>query len=963
MYDHKKIESEMKLFWNRINLLEKLQNKNSKGKNYFLLDGPPYANFIPHVGHIRNVVYKDLILRLAFAKGFNVSFHPGFDTHGLPVENMVEKKLNLKSKKDIQKLGIDKFTKECKKWAATNKDLWIEVYDLLGSWYAYKEPYLTYENSYLESAWWAFKEMHKKGLVYEGKKPVFWCSHCETALAGYEVTDSYVILSDPGIFIKFKVKNKDEHLFVFTTTPYTLISNVAIAVHPNGDYVKVETNYGKLILAKKRLELLTELEIGYKVLEEFKGKQLDGLQYEPILDVPQQKEVAKDNNSHRVYMSIPILKERVASKVAAKKDVGESRDIYEDFVTVEDGTGLVHVAGGHGKTDNEISQKYDLVCVSPVDDEGIFTELAGKYKGAYVKDSDKVIIKDLETKHKLIHSTRIEHKYPICWRCKNPLIFRMSNQWFFRTDKVRDKMLEENRDVMWYPEYARERFIEWVANAEDWNFSRQRYWGIPIPIWKCSCGKHEVIASFKELKEKSLSKIKDDFDLHNVSSIKLKCSCGRSMERVNDIFDVWYDSGVAPWASLGAPYQNNELFKKNYPISRINESQDQIRGWFYSLMYCGVGTFGKKPYSEVSMPGWVLDEKGEKMSKSLGNVILAKDALLECGADSIRFYYLWDIAPYETQKFSINLIKKDVWRFFNTLLNINTYLHDMDKPTKKLNLKNVEDRWLLSELNSLIKNYSEKLDTFEYHEAARNLENFVLNKLSREYIQFVRERVNKGDQNVTLVLSESMHTILKLLAPISPFVTEKIYQNLKNEFKLKEESIHLCAWPKYDEKLINEKLENEIKIAQDIIKEILAQRDKAQLGVRWPLPKATITTDDVIEKEVQDIIKQQTNIKKIEFHKGSFKVELDTKLTPKLELEGFSREVTRRIQNLRKKMNLKKEDEIELVINSEVSLKDFEKDIKGKVGAKKVLYNHTSFDNKIKEIIKNKEFEISFKKL
>jgi len=961
VYDFKKVEEEIRRFWDKIKLLERLHKKNSKGKNYFLLDGPPYANFVPHVGHIRNTVYKDLNIRLAFAKGYNVFFQPGFDTHGLPVENIVEKKLGLKSKKDIEKLGVNKFTSECKKLAATNKDLWMEVYDLLGSWYSYKEPYMTFENSYLESAWWSFKEMWKNGLVYEGKKPVFWCSHCETALAGYEVTDSYTILSDPGIYVKFKIKGVDEYLLVFTTTPYTLVSNVAIAVHPNEEYVKVDTNYGILVLAKKRLDLLSELEIGYTILEEFKGKELEGLEYESLLEVPQQRDVEKSKGSHKVYMSIPILKERIASKVAAKKDVGESRDVYEDFVNVKEGTGLVHVAGGHGKTDNELSQKYNLICVSPVDDVGKFTELAGKYSAMFVKNADERIINDLKENKKLVYSTKIEHKYPICWRCKNPLIFRMSDQWFFRTDMVRDKMLSENKKVKWFPDYARERFIEWVANAEDWNFSRQRYWGIPIPIWKCSsCGEKTIIGGFEELKKKTSFKLSTDFDLHNVNDIKLKCECGNSMERINDIFDVWYDSGVAPWASFGFPFKNKQIFEKNFPISRINESQDQIRGWFYSLMYCGIGAFNKKAYDEVSMPGWVLDDKGNKMSKSLGNIVFAKDALIELGADALRFYYLWDIAPYETQKFNAHLVKKEVWRFFNALWNIHIYLSNINSKYKKIILKKQEDKWIVSKLNSLIKNYSNGLDNFNYHESARNLESFVVNNLSREYIQIVRGRVDEDDPAVVYVLFESLLSALKLLAPVAPFITEKIYLNLKEKFKLKEESIHLFGWPKHDEKRIDKKLEESFEVVNKLVQQGLAEREKIGYGVRWPLSKAEIKVDNPENlKKLNELIKTQLNVKEIKVSKGEFEIKLDPLITKELEIEGYTREVMRRIQSLRKKEGLNKEDRINLVINSDYDISRFKKEIMAKVGVKSLEFNSKPLKINSKEEIKGKTFEVS----
>ena len=963
MYSFKDTEGEVKAFWNKIKLSEKVMKKNKGKEPYFLLDGPPYANFVPHVGHIRNTVYKDLHVKLAFMQGFDVLFQPGFDTHGLPIENMVEKKLNFKSKLDIVKYGVDKFNKECRENAATNMKLWMEVYGDLGSWYVWKDPYFTYNNKYLESAWWTFKKMWDAGMVYEGKKPVFWCPSCQTSLAGYETTDSYKMLSDPSVYILFKVKKKDEYLLVFTTTPWTLISNVAVAAHPEHTYVKVETTEGKkLILAKARLPLLEEFEITYKVLEEFKGKKLDGLEYEGIIDVPAQKELNKNEKAHRVYMSIPILKERVAAKMALKKGV-KGGDVFEDFVNVSDGTGLVHVACGHGKTDNEFGQKYNLPEVSPLDDECKYTDEAGMFKGVFVKKADDDIIATLQKTGNLLHSGKISHKYPVCWRCKAPLIFRMSNQWFLKVDKIKDKMLKFNNEVNWYPEFARERFANWVANADDWNFSRQRYWGIPIPIWKCECGEINTMGSMEELKKNATEKVKDDFDLHNASKIKVKCKeCKKPVSRINEIFDVWFDSGVAPWASLGYPFENKKLFESHYPVSRINESQDQIRGWFYSLMFCGVSAHGKQPYETVSMPGWVLDQKGEKMSKSLGNVVTAKDCLASYGADATRLYYMIDTAPYETQKFNINTIKKEIWSILNILWNLQTYLIEQAKTIKKGKLSEPEDRWIISRLNSAIKDYSMGLEKFEYHIGTRILTNFITNNLSREYIQWVRERVDSKDETVAYVLYESLVAVLKLLAPVCPFITERIFQNFKENYKLKVESVHLEDWPAVDVKLIDSKLEKAFEVAKQIIQGILAEREKIKQGIRWPLKSAEISTEDPDSlKSLAEIIKRQTNIKELNIKKGTFSVKLDSKLTPELEQEGYARELMRKVQDLRKKAGLKKEDRIDLAISSKYDLSNFEKEIQEKVGAKTIAFKlDKKYKTSVKEKIREHEFDIAF---
>jgi len=674
-YDFKIIEKDIRDFWRKINLLEKIQTQNKDKKSYFLLDGPPYANNVPHIGHIRNTVYKDLYIRHASGQGKSILFQPGFDTHGLPIENMVEKKLNLKSKKDIEVLGIKKFCDTCKANATHYKDVWLNVYDMMGSWYSWKTPYLTYDNNYLESVWWSFKKMWDKDMVYEGKKPVFWCPKCETALAGYEATDKYTNVEDPLIIVKFKVKKaENDYLLVFTTTPWTLPANVVVAAKGDEDYVKAKTNEGNLIIAKNLVKLFDELKLKYEIIEEFKGKKLDGLEYESVLDVPSQKELQNNKKALRVIMSIPILKERITSKVMMKKGLDKSGDIFEHFVSVEEGTGLVHCAPGHGKTDSLVGKHYDLPAISPLDDQCKFTKEVGKYAGIFVKEADKLILEDMQKDGKLLYSAKLTHSYPLCWRCSSPLIFRLSNQWFLKVDKIKEQMLEANEKVNWQPEYARERFTEWVANADDWNFSRQRFWGIPIPVWKSKQGEYKVIGSKEELEEATKKKLPEDFDLHTIKDITFKSNKGNEMKPVGDIFDVWFDSGSAPFAAFHYPFENKELFEKNYPVSRINESQDQIRGWFYSLMFCGISALDKSPYEIVSMPGWVVDKNGEKMSKSLGNFISAEDAITNLGADNVRFYYCWDVAPETLAKFNEEAVKTEVGRVHSMLWNLQKFL-------------------------------------------------------------------------------------------------------------------------------------------------------------------------------------------------------------------------------------------------------------------------------------------------
>ncbi len=895
--DFKKIEAEMHDFWEKNKIHEKMLNK--KGEKFWLLDGPPYANFIPHVGHIKNTIFKDITIRINLMKGCNVLFQPGFDTHGLPVENMVEKKLELKNKKDIEKFGINKFMSECRKNAALNKELWMKVYKKLGSLYALKEPYLTYEDYYIESGWWSFAQMHKKGLVYEGEKPVMWCPHCQTSLAGYEITDSYKNVSDPGIYVMFRLRNSDEHLLVFTTTPWTLPGNTAVAIAPKEDYVTAEINGIKIILAEKRLQKLSELEFGYKILKKFRGEKLLGKKYEPLLDIPLQRELEKGNRkAHEIIASIPLLKERVASKLRTKKKI-EGKDVFEEFVNVDDGTGAVHCAPGHGKTDFLIGQHYKLAAVSPLDDECNFTPESG-FSG-FVKKADAEIIKKLKEEGKLLAHETIIHSYPLCWRCKNPLIFKLSRQLFLKVDKIKKLMLKENKKVSWMPEFAGERFKNWLENAEDWNISRQRYWGIPIPVWKCGCGNEKVISSKKELEV--LSRLRID-DLHIVENISFNCEkCGGKMRKIKGVLDVWFDSGIAPWASIGYPEKNKELFESHFPVDRINEAQDQVRGWFYSLMYCSCAIFEKAPYKSVSMIGWVTDSKGEKMSKSLGNVILGEEAVDALGSDALRYYLCWDIAPYEIQKFNIENAKKEIGKILIVLWNLQNLI------SKEKIKSKVEEEWIISRLNSMTGNYKENIEKFESNIAMKEMSDFILNELSRGYIQMTR------DKDSGAIIAECLSAILKLLAPISPFITEKIWQNLREKGFVREESVHLVEWPKHDEKKINKKLEEEFVFALKIIELGLAERDKAKVGLRWPLASAVICTPKKIAPAIQKLIARQLNVKKIIAKKSDEnKVELDTKMTFELEAEGFSRELARKVQAERKKLGLQKGQMINLKI-------------------------------------------------
>ena len=1016
-YNFKKVEPEMKKYWRKINLLKLLQHKNKQGKPYFLLEGPPYANNIPHVGHLRNIYYKDLSTRYAWMTGRSVIFTAGFDTHGLPIENMVEKQLGFKRKQDIVDYGINNFTRECKKLADQSVDFWMDLYENYGMWMGWDdEPYLTYDNSYLESAWWMFKRMFKNKQVYKGKKPIHWCPHCETSLAGAEVEQTEK--TDPGVYVKFKLKNDNASLLVFTTTPWTLISNVVIAADPKGTYVKVKTNSGNLILSEPRLEILESWGLKYKILKKFKGKDFEGKEYSPLFDIPTQKSLNKNPRARKVYMSIPILKERIAPKTAEKRGV-KAKDVFEQFVSINEGTGFLHVATGHGKTDNEFGKHYKLPEISPLNDACNYTAEAGKYAGLFVKDADNQIIKDLEHSKLLVHKEKVRHSYPTCWRCKNGLIFKLSNQWFFKTDPIRKKLLSENEKVKWKPEFGRDRLRNWLLNYDDWNFSRQRFWGTPIPLWINENNPRDMVAigSKKELEKFIGKKLPENYDLHNVVELTVKTKKG-IYKKIPDIFDVWYDAGVVPIAWLGAPAKNKKKFYNYFPVDRVSESLDQISGWFTALMFTSVSVFGKAPYKYISMPGFAVDSKGEKMSKSIGNVVWADKGIEDLGADLIRLYYTTNVPPYELAKFNIDEVRKETFGVVNTLWNLHNYLLDEYPFVTQKRLTAPEDKWIISKLNSLIKNYHTSFDNFEYQEIGRNISEFIVKDLSRNYIQLVRSRIEEKDMKVGYVLLRCITDVLKLLAPISPFVADKIYQNL-NVYGLEERSIHLEKLPTSQKREINLQLEAEVELVQSIVSDTLALRDKMKRSLRWPIKEVVIVSPSLkvssVIKKYNNLIKTQVNALNLknrraianvnynvklnfrevgkkhgkktneiskalsklsaekiisELSKNSLNVKIKGKkvrLTNKevfverklpkglrgisrsryilyldaaenneMLIMGYTRELTRKIQDLRKNSRLRKSDKIEVQINSNKELDINSAEIKKKTNANNI---------------------------
>ncbi len=822
----KEMEKEVKEFWEKNNIPERALNLRKGAKKFFFMDGPPYATGYIHMGTAWNKILKDFYIRFFRMLGYDVWAQPGYDTHGLPIENKVEKKLGFKNKRDIEDFGVERFNEECKKFATEFIEIMNKQFHNLGVWMDWKNPYLTLESYYIESAWFTFKKAFERGLLYKARYPVHVCPHCETAVAYNEI--EYFKAKDPSIYVKFRVKDREnEFLLIWTTTPWTLPANVAIMANPRLEYARVRIKNEVLILAKELVEKVMK-KAGiqkYEIIETFSGKELANLEYESL------------------FPELPVQK-NVKPKVV----------LSEQFVSLQEGTGLVHCAPGHGREDYKVGREYNLPVLCPVNMDGTYKKEAGKYAGKFVKEADKEIIADLESKGALFHKETITHDYPQCWRCKTPLLFLAVEQWFFRVSAIRDKLLEENEKVNWIPKYAKLRFKNWLESLDDWPISRQRYWGIPLPIWICEkCGKIKVIGSVKELPSQPK-------DLHRpyIDRIVLHCECSGKMHRVKDVLDVWFDSGVASWASLKYP-KEKELFERMWPSDLQIEGPDQIRGWWNSQIITSVITFDRAPFKNIIMHGLVLDEKGAKMSKSLGNIVNPEDVAEKYCVDVLRFALLRS-DPANDFYFSWRDMES-VNKFFTILVNVYKYFGTYCEHCElEENLLKKEDRWLLSRFNSLIKNVKKYCKNFHGFKALQEIENFVIQDLSRWYIKLVRERKDKG---VSSTLSYVLERLLYLLAPSIPHVSEWLY---RKHFGYKE-SVHFCDFPEVSEKLIDKDIEEKMRFVKEIVEAIYEDRYNKRIKIRYPLRKVRIyASERVIEavREMENIVKLMGNVEKVE---------------------------------------------------------------------------------------------------
>ncbi|MBU4547998.1 MAG: isoleucine--tRNA ligase, partial [Euryarchaeota archaeon] len=824
---------------------------------YSFLDGPPYCSGRIHLGTAWNKIIKDTHLRFKSMNRFNIRRQAGWDTHGLPIEHKVEGLLGLKSKKEIEtKIGIENFISKCREFAIENKAMMTEQFQKIGIWMDWDDPYVTFDPKYMESCWWTLKQAHKKDLLVNDLRVITWCPRCETALALAEI--DYENKDDPSIYVKFPFKNPEiaengkEFVMIWTTTPWTLPANMAVCVHPEFDYAYVRIKDEVYVMAEALVDSLFGEE-NYEILKIVKGSYLEGKEYLHPLN----QEIAKQKEFKHLILP------------------GE-------HVTLTEGTGCVHTAPGHGPEDFEIGKEYGLPIFCPVDDAGLFKEEAGKYAGQFVKDADPFIIADLDVHGFLFKEGTINHRYGFCWRCKTPIIYLATQQWFLKITQIKDQMLSELDKVEWVPSWAGEsRFRNWIENARDWTISRQRYWGIPIPIWSCDgCDEITVLGSVSELKEKANeNNLQGDF-IHrpHVDDITLPCACGGIMKRTPDVLDVWIDSGVAGWASLHYP-QKKDLFEKWFPYDFITEGHDQTRGWFYSQLGTGVIALDKTPYQKVLMHGFTLDEDGRKMSKSRGNVVEPEEVIENYGADILRFYLLWANKPWEDLKFVWDELK-NVSKMFNIWWNVyvfsTTYMaldnfNPLQCTPENIQLRD-EDRWILSRINSVAKEVTEALNNLFFHKATRSLNHFILEDLSRWYVRLIRGRtwVEKDDPD-KLGAYHTLYTVLEMLitmmAPIAPHISEEMYHNLIKEVNPQsKESVHMLDW-NYSEELIDEKLESQMDVVRDIIEAGARGRDVARYKLRWPVSEIIVVSEDenVLKaaQSLQKVIMEQANTKKV----------------------------------------------------------------------------------------------------
>ena len=836
-------------FWEENNVFEKSIEAREGQPIFTFYDGPPTANGQPHIGHVLTRVIKDLIPRYQSMKGYKVLRKAGWDTHGLPVELEVEKALGIEDKAELEAYGVEKFITKCKESVWKYQSDWEKMTNRVGYWVDMDEPYITYENNYIESIWWSLKEIWEKDLIYKGHKVVPFCPRCGTSLSSHEVAQGYKDVVDESAIGKFKVVGEDNtFLLAWTTTPWTLLSNVALVVNPEATYATVESEGSIYIMAKELLDdVLPE---GYNVVSECVGTDLQGMEYEPIFDF-------------------------------AKPDKKAYFVVADDYVTLSDGTGIVHTAPAFGEDDARVGREHDLPFVQLVNEEGYFTEEVTKWQNIFVKDADPLIIEDLRSSGKLYKAEPFEHNYPHCWRCDTALIYYARNTWFIEMTKVRDQLVKNNDTVNWIPPtIGKGRFGNFLEGVVDWGISRSRYWGTPLPIWECDCSYKHMIGSIEELKSMS-DNCPDDIELHKpyIDEVHVKCpKCSKQMTRVEDVIDCWYDSGAMPFAQWHYPFENKEIFEENFPANFISEAVDQTRGWFYTLMAISTVLFDKAPYENVIVLGHVQDAQGQKMAKSKGNVVDPWDVLNEQGADAVRWYFYSASSPWLPSRFSAENVGESQRKFMGTFWNTYAFYilyADIDKfdPTEySLDYDNLGmmDKWVLSKLQSLVDKVDKDLSEYNIFDAARAMENFV-DDLSNWYVRRSRERFWQGEMpqdkiNAYMTLYTVLETLTRLSAPFVPFMAENVYQNLvRTVDKSAPESVHLCDFPVANKDWIDLELEENMDAVLQIVVLGRAGRNESNIKNRQPIGQMYVQSNTKLPEDFISIIAEELNIKEISF--------------------------------------------------------------------------------------------------
>ena len=828
-------------YWDKIKVLDKSIEKGDK--HWVFYDGPAFANGFPGLHHMVAKNLKDIVCKYKTMRGYKIIRKIGWDTHGLPIENHVEKKLGFKTKKDIEEFGIENFNNECRKSVRENESAFTDLTHKMGQFIDTENPYLTYKNDYIETEWWILKKFFEEGLFYEGTKVTPYCPRCGTGLASHEVAQGYKSVDVNTVIVPFKLKDKEEYFLVWTTTPWTLMANVGLCVNPNETYVKVESQGYKFILAKELLSKVVGEEA--TILEEFKGKDLEHTEYEQLL---------------------PFVKvEEKAFFVTC-----------DDYVTMEDGTGIVHIAPAFGEDDSRVGKEYGLPCINPVAADGTYKE--GPWKGTLVFDADLEVIKYLKENDKLFKKQKISHDYPHCWRCDSPLLYYTMPSYYIAVSQFRDKLVEANSKVNWYPDYVgAKRFNNWLENAKDWAVSRTRYWGSPIPYFKCECGHVDMMGSISELKEKAIENIPEDFDLHKpyIDNVHLRCpKCGKPMTRIPDVLDCWFDSGAMPFAQYHYPFENKEFWETQFPADFICEGIDQTRGWFYTLLVISTFVKGCAPYKNVLVNDLLLDAEGKKMSKSRGNIVEPFTAMRENGADTVRFYLPYVSPVWTPLKFDIGGLKEVYSKFFNPLKNTYSFfvtyanIDKIDTEMFNVEYKDLEeiDKWLLSKYNRLLKYVTESYEEYDLNKVCRALTNFVSEDLSNWYIRRNRDRFWESNLTVSKrsVYQTTYHVLVglsQMIAPIVPYISEEIYQNLTGET-----SVHLSNFPSYDEKLIDASLEEKMDLVRDLISLGRNVREETKIKVRQPISEILLDTKTKsVIGDLATLIKEELNVKEVVF--------------------------------------------------------------------------------------------------